>query len=491
MSDSLPLHLQEILFTEGTGSAGDKLILSLAKNGKARKLATGVYTTNLTEAPESIVRRHLFPIVGRLYPGILLSHRSALECRPTVSGHLFLTHSYTRSVPLPGITLRLLEGPPHSEGDNPWMGGMWASGKARALLENMQPARQAGDEAKVLSKAAIEEVLEAHIRARGEEGLNALRDEARAVAQTLGVEPEFKKLNAIIGALLSTSPAKLLSSPAGLARALGEPCDTDRLELFNTLFVALQQAAFPDYPDKNTTPEAFGHFAAFEAYFSNYIEGTEFELEEALAIVESGQPWPGRREDSHDILGTYQLVRNEQEMRTIPRTADELLTILRYRHQVLLSARADKAPGAFKDKANRAGETHFVAPELVTGTLKKGFELYQVLHHPFARAAFMMFLISEVHPFLDGNGRIARLMMNAELVAAGHSRIIIPTVYREDYLGALRKLTRQREPATYIRMLQRAQAFSASLDALSIKGMEAQLRAADAFSEPEGRRLKF
>jgi fido (protein-threonine AMPylation protein) len=35
----------------------------------------------------------------------------------------------------------------------------------------------------------------------------------------------------------------------------------------------------------------------------------------------------------------------------------------------------------------------------------------------------MMFLISEVHPFADGNGRIARIMMNAELVAAGEERI--------------------------------------------------------------------
>ncbi|WP_286145042.1 Fic family protein [Bacteroides caecimuris] len=50
---------------------------------------------------------------------------------------------------------------------------------------------------------------------------------------------------------------------------------------------------------------------------------------------------------------------------------------------------------------------------------------------PFARAIFMMFMISEVHPFNDGNGRIARVMMNAELVRADQSRIIIPTVFRE------------------------------------------------------------
>jgi Fic family protein len=38
-----------------------------------------------------------------------------------------------------------------------------------------------------------------------------------------------------------------------------------------------------------------------------------------------------------------------------------------------------------------------------------------------------MFLISEVHPFDDGNGRVARAFMNAELVAAGHCRILIPS----------------------------------------------------------------
>ena len=105
-----------------------------------------------------------------------------------------------------------------------------------------------------------------------------------------------------------------------------------------------------------------------------------------------------------------------------------------------------KKPGEFKDKNNRAGETHFVDHTLVKGTLIKGFDFYQALTHPFAKAAYIMFLVSEVHPFLDGNGRIARVMMNAELVKQGQTKIIIPTVYRDDYIGAIRKLTRQEDP---------------------------------------------
>ena len=60
------------------------------------------------------------------------------------------------------------------------------------------------------------------------------------------------------------------------------------------------------------------------------------------------------------------------------------------------------------------------------GTLARGFELHRSLPDAFQRAVFMMFLVSEVHPFLDGNGRVARIMMNAELVATGERRLIVP-----------------------------------------------------------------
>lgn len=77
-----------------------------------------------------------------------------------------------------------------------------------------------------------------------------------------------------------------------------------------------------------------------------------------------------------------------------------------------------------------------------------------------ARAVFMMFLIADVHPFVDGNGRIGRIMMNAELASVNFSTIIIPNVYREDYLLALRALTRRHRPSPLIDMLVRAQKVS-------------------------------
>lgn len=202
-------------------------------------------------------------------------------------------------------------------------------------------------------------------------------------------------------------------------------------------------------------------------------------------------PIPNREEDSHDILGTYKLVSNQKEMSTTPSNPDQLINLLQYRHQLLLGARTSKNPGQFKDKNNRAGETHFVDHQLVRGTIIKGFDYYQALTDPFAKAAYIMFMISEIHPFLDGNGRIARVMMNAELVKANQTRIIIPTVFREDYLGALRRLTRNDNATTYIRMLQRTQEFSTTLIANNMEELEDHLTLSNAFKEHDEAKLKI
>jgi Fic family protein len=103
----------------------------------------------------------------------------------------------------------------------------------------------------------------------------------------------------------------------------------------------------------------------------------------------------------------------------------------------------------------------------------------------------MMFLVSEVHPFHDGNGRIARIMMNAELTSKGLSKIIIPTVYREDYMGTLKKLTRQFIADPYIRMLIKAYEFSATLHDEDISSMEQHLLACEAFTDPGEGRLRI
>jgi len=490
MDKNLPLHLQEIIFSS-SNQAVSRQIGQLVKEGKLRKLLPRVYTPNFNETSEVLIKRNLFTIIGHLYHGVVLSHRSALEFKPTNTGDIFLTYGYKRKVRLPGVTLNIMEGPPNIVGDNPLTPGLYVSQQARALLENFQESRKPGPESKTLTIPELEDRLEQIARVKGEEGLNQLRDKAREIAGRIGMEKEFNKMNKLINALLATGPANLLSSPVAIARTIGHPYDLARVSLFEKLFVDLQQHEFPSLPEENVSTLSFRNFAFFEAYFSNYIEGTEFGIDEAKMIIQTGTPLLSRDEDSHDILGTYRLLSNQAEMYVTPQTPEQMLHILQYRHRILLSARLSMKPGQFKDKNNRAGDTFFVDQDLVRGTLIKGFDFYRNLNDPFARAAYVMFLISEVHPFLDGNGRLGRVMMNAELVKARQTRIIIPTVYREDYMGALRKLTRHQSPSAYIRMLSRAQQFSATINGINMDEMQFQLERANAFLEPEAGKLTF
>lgn len=490
MEKNLPLHLQEIIFGSSIPSVS-KVISKLLQDGKLRKLAPRLYSGNLQESPESIIERNLFRILGHLFPGAVLSHRSAFEFKPTTSGHIFLTYKYTKKAYLPGITIRLLEGRGPYTGDNKFFQGLYVSQKARAFLENLQVSRKPGPESKTLTLPEIEERLEQIARINGENELNKIRDRAREISIELMMVDEFNRLDRIIGALLSTKSSRILKSPLASARAFGIPYDPDRLELFEILFRELKQYEFRYLRDPNSTIEAFRNFSFFESYFSNYIEGIKFEVEEAKRIIDDQEALPTRYEDSHDILGTYMIVSNEIEMEIIPESSDDFINILEYRHSVILSKRPSVRPGKFKELNNFAGQTAFVDKDLVRGTLIKSFDIYNALDHPFARAAFMMFMVSEIHPFNDGNGRIARIMMNAELVHQKQTRILIPTVYRDDYLLALRKLSRQKQPDSYIRMLSKIWEYCAIVPTNDIQGMQEYLEETNAFLESDDGRLKF
>ncbi len=490
MEKNSQLHLQEIIYGS-PDSTISRQISKLEKEGQIKKIASRIYTSNLEDTPEDIIQRNIFPILGHQYPGAVLSHRSAFEFKPTSSGQLFVTYTYTKKVKLPGVTIRFMDGSAAIDGDTNFSSELMVSQKERAFLENLQVSRRPGPDSKTLTFPQIEEKLEQIIRVNGEDELNRLRDRAREISEEIGMQKEFKKLNQMISALLTTKASSILKSPVATARAFGVPYDPARVELFEILFRELKQQEFKNFEEQNTTTGSYRNFAFYESYFSNYIEGTVFEIEEARKIIATQKPLPSRNEDSHDVLGTYQLVSNRREMQIVPHSKENFVEILQYRHKILLAAREDKKPGKFKDENNRAGNSYFVDKELVLGTLYKSFDYYQALKSPFAKAAYIMFVVSEVHPFLDGNGRISRVMMNAELTTAKQTKIIIPTVYREDYLGALHRLTRAKEPTVFIRMLNRAQTFSHTLNGNDMEEMETTLEKSGAFKESNEGVLKI
>ena len=431
------------------------------------------------------VRGSWIAIVATLYPDVLVSHRTALEFRPAAEGEIWLTSTTNRVVSYPGLRLRFVRGPGPLD-DDPALSTIRSSSRARAFLENLATTRPSS-RTRALPIAELEQRLEQILHVEGEQALKDLRDRARQIARKLDWPSEFRRLDGLIGAFLGTRTGQVTSA-IGRARAAGEPFDAACLVRLQALFSELRGHPLPVIGDAIHTPDHVRNKAFFEAYFSNYIEGTTFEIEEAEEIIFDRKVPARRPKDAHDILGTFRLVSDPSEMRTTPRDFDQLVQLLKARHLTLMAERPEVDPGVFKDRPNRAGDTHFVDPAYVRGTLRQGMALYVDLPPGLPRAIFQLFLVSDVHPFHDGNGRIARVMMSAELVSAGQPTILIPTVYRDNYLDTLRALTRRHRPGPLVAAMLAAQRFS-NLDFTSYPAILQELQRRNWFREPDEARI--
>jgi len=195
----------------------------------------------------------------------------------------------------------------------------------------------------------------------------------------------------------------------------------------------------------------------YEAYFSNYIEGTEFEISEAREIVYNPRHKYERHRDGYDIKNTYKIIKDMHKKPVYFNDFDSFCSSLKRVHSELMYHRRDTIRvGEFKTKVNRSGEVYFVQPSRVLNTLKVAFEYYMLLEKPIHKAIYIHTILSEIHPFDDGNGRVARLMMNNELSKYGLMRIIIPTVFRDDYIIGLKEFSNKANPKVTINSLLKA-----------------------------------
>lgn len=456
------------------------------RRGELVRLATGVYTSDVTSEPAAVVAREWHTIVGGMFPGAVITDRSAVTGGPVDSVLYLSRDGRDRESELPGLSVKARSGVGPLEGDIPLPGGLYQASKGRALAENTRPSRSRGGRARrTLDTAELGDWVDRLCQLDGESRLARYRTQAEQVAGAVGApERGVKALSQMIGAALGTQRV-ITSSRALSARQSSLPYDQDRMRLFGWLAESLRRSAPQNRPVPDPRGPRYTHLPFFEAYFSNFIEGTEFELDEAVAVVYGGKQIPGRAGDSHDLLGTYKVVADMAEMTTLASTPEGFIQLLRSRHATILGGRIDKRPGLFKEAANRAGDSLFVLPGLVAGTLRAGWEGLAGLDTAFERAVYMMFLISEVHPFDDGNGRLARVMMNIELVAGAQSRIIVPTVFRDDYLGGLRQLTRQGDPGVLVKALRYGHDYTAQIDFSDLARATEVLSATGAFNEPD------
>lgn len=263
-----------------------------------------------------------------------------------------------------------------------------------------------------------------------------------------------------------------------------EPFDEPRLDAIKRLADSLSACEFLDraYDYEKST---WRHQTFFEAYFSNFIEGVEFEISEVERIVFEGRCIDSRHADSHDVIAVFELAHNLEAMLKTPEDAEDFISLLKARHEFIMNARPDKRPGLFKTKANKAGNTVFVSPENIIGTLAQGFDIYRQLKGGLEKALFIHYLVATTHPFDDGNGRLSRIMMNAELVSSGKSKIIVPTVYRENYINGLRRAEQHNNFGLYVSSMDLAQAYTHSVDWLDYGASITKIEQDKADSNPD------
>ena len=469
--------------------ASRPMLSRAVREDRIRRLAPNVYTADLVSRPEEVVVANRWPILARVLPGAVIADRSAAEDGRIVSGQLFVVSDLPRRlVRLPGLEIQVRPGGPIEAPvpDLLWADGLRMSSPARTLLDNLAESRSRGGRAaRTLNLAELEDWLVRKALAWGPDRLERLRLDAVSLAEALGAAHQIPAVERLFDQVSGRSPLRPQAGLLLAAFARGRAWDERRVAMFDS---AARQAARLDpglVPEWLPPPESVGELPFYESYFSNFIEGTEFTVDEARRIVDAQQPPAARPADGHDILGTYRCVSDPIGRSATSDDPDELVGFLIDRHRTILAGRPDQTPGSWKTEANRVGAYDFVAPELVEGTLRKGLALLSGIPPGIGRALFMMFVVAEVHPFRDGNGRVARVMMNAELSAVNASRIVIPSVYRDEYMGGLRRASlNDGDLDGLVRVMAHAWRWTAAMPWADRAATEGQLEATNALQDP-------
>lgn len=175
-------------------------------------------------------------------------------------------------------------------------------------------------------------------------------------------------------------------------------------------------------------------------YHSNAIEGNTLTLRETKVVLE-GITIGGKSLREHleavnhrdAILLLEELVQKNEPL-------DEW-TIKSLHHLILKGINGDNAGRYRTVNVRISGAEHLPPDQLLVPELMEKFIAWHcgeaMALHPVERAARVHSDFVKIHPFVDGNGRTSRLLMNLELVKSGYPAAVLPVERRLEYYAAL------------------------------------------------------
>lgn len=177
-------------------------------------------------------------------------------------------------------------------------------------------------------------------------------------------------------------------------------------------------------------------------YTSNALEGNSLTESETKVIIEDGLTIEGKPlRDVYEAVGHAQAYDYLYDLSHQVPLSEEIICHL---HQLFYQQIEPLKAGKYRQvPVFISGSQYAVAPVAEIG--KRMAQLLQWYNnnegklHPVVLAAELHKRFVFIHPFVDGNGRMARLLMNLSLMRNDYNIAIIPTITRSEYISSLEK----------------------------------------------------
>ena len=178
-------------------------------------------------------------------------------------------------------------------------------------------------------------------------------------------------------------------------------------------------------------------------YNSNAIEGNTLTLVETKVVLE-GITIGGKTLREH-----LEVVNHKEAILYIEDIVGENEEFTEWQikniHRLVLKGINDKYAGNYRDQQVMIAGAEHIPPEpfLINEQMENFIHWYNTEAqnlHPIERAAMVHVIFVGIHPFIDGNGRTSRLLLNLELMKNGYPPVVIRTENRFKYYSALDKV---------------------------------------------------